>query len=171
MHPSRWPSRRSARRRAATRARRRVPLRLSTHAASAGLVAVLLVLTVFSVGAAVTSARVSADAKDSAAVSAWAEKAERSIRRQESLANALASEPDADLRAEYEDSSAATRTAIEAMATAGGGRGDQVREWLRLHARYDHAVKALIAAAATNPRNAEAFADTYVAPYFETSRT
>jgi uncharacterized membrane protein len=45
---------------------------LSTHAATAGLVAVLLVLTAFSVTAAVANAQASADVEESATVSEWA---------------------------------------------------------------------------------------------------
>ena len=60
MQRSRWLLTPGSPREPVTRVRRGAPVRLSTHAASAGLVAVLLVLTAFSVTAAVTNARASA---------------------------------------------------------------------------------------------------------------
>ena len=50
--------------------------RLSTHAATVGLVLVLAVLTVFSVTASVVNARVAEQAQRSAEVSQWSEQAE-----------------------------------------------------------------------------------------------
>jgi uncharacterized membrane protein len=70
MLRSRWLGDTSAPRPPATGAWRGP--RLSTHAATAGLVAVLLVLTAFSVTAAVANAQASADVEESATVSEWA---------------------------------------------------------------------------------------------------
>ena len=67
MHRNRCPWRTRARRPSATGTWRGP--RSSTHTATAGLVAVLLVLTAFSATAAVTNARAAADVEESAAVS------------------------------------------------------------------------------------------------------
>src|SRR3712207_3413978 len=44
---------------------------------------------------------------------------------------------------------------------------DPVEEWLRLHARYEYAVRMLLATAAGNRGMAEEFEDTYVDPHFD----
>ena len=166
MHRNRWPSRACARRPPATGTWRGP--RLSTHGATAGLVAVLLVLTAFSVTAAVTNARASADVEESAAVSEWSQQAERSLEQQEELVDRLAVTPDAELLAEYEETSAATRRAIEAMGSVGGDdHDDPVGEWLRLHTRYEYAVRMLLATAAGNRGIAEEYEDTHVDPHFD----
>ena len=147
-------------------------MRLSTHAATAGLVAVLLVLTVFSVTAAVTNARAAAAAQQSAAVSTWAEEAKRSLLLQESLVDQLTGDPDAGTRGELDAAGAATRAAIEEMGrVAGTGHADRVDEWLRLHARYEFAVELLLVSAAQSPRTAERFEEVYVDPHFEALQT
>jgi diguanylate cyclase (GGDEF)-like protein len=166
MHRNRRPSRTRVRRLPTTGGGRGP--RLSTHAAAAGLVAVLLVLTVFSVTAAVTNARASADVEGSVAVSEWAQRAERSLEQQEELADRLAVAPDAALHAEYGETSAATRGAIEAMGSVGADdHDDPVEEWRRLHARYEHAVRVLLATAAGDRGVAEEFEDVYVDPHFD----
>ncbi len=166
MHRSRRPGRTRARRPSATGTWRGP--RLSTHTATAGLVAVLLVLTAFSVTAAVTNARALADVEESAAVSEWSQRAERSLELQEELVDRLAVAPDAGLRAEYEETSAATRRAIEAMGSVGADdHDDPVEEWLRLHARYESAVRALLATAAGDRGVAEEFEDAHVDPHFD----
>ncbi|WNV76769.1 EAL domain-containing protein [Geodermatophilus sp. DSM 44513] len=143
-------------------------LRLPAHAATAGLVAVLAVLTVFSVTAAVTNARAASDAEQSALVSEWSEQAERSLVRQVDLVDDLALEPDEELRAEYDEASAATRAAIEEMgAVAGADEEIAVREWLRLHTRYEFAVEQLLSATATSPGIAETYEDVYVDPHHD----
>jgi diguanylate cyclase (GGDEF)-like protein len=153
-----------------TRGRR--SLRLSTHAATAGLVAVLLVLTVFSVTAAVTNARAAAAAQQSAAVSTWAEDAKRSLLLQETLVDQLTGDPDAITRAEFDAAGAATRAAVEEMGDVeGADHTDRVDEWLRLHARYEFAVEQVLASAARSPRTAERFEEVYVDPHFEALET
>jgi diguanylate cyclase (GGDEF)-like protein len=169
MHRSRWPSRTRARHLPPTGAWR-CP-RMSTHAATAGLVAVLLVLTFFSVTAAVTNARASADVEASATVSEWSKTAERSLVQQEELVDRLAVTPDAELRAEYEETSAATRRAIEAMGSVGtGDHADPIDEWLRLHGRYEHAVRTLLAVAGGDRGIAEDFEDAHVDPHYDAVR-
>jgi diguanylate cyclase (GGDEF)-like protein len=156
----------------ATGARGSARLRLSTHAATAGLVVVLAVLTVFSVTAAVTNARASAEAEQSVAVSQWSERAERSLVQQSVLVDRMAIDPDAGLRAQYDAAGAGTRAGIEGMGSvAGADHADPVEEWLRLHARYEFAVEQLLAATAQNPSIAEAFEDAYVDPHFDALET
>ncbi len=168
----RRPPRPSSRRAPATGGRRSARLRLSTHAATAGLVVVLAVLTVFSVTAAVTNARASAEAEQSAEVSHWSQRAERSLVRQSVLVDQLALDPDAELRSRYDEAGAATRAAIEGMGSVvGTGHADPVRDWLRMHARYEFAVEQLLAATAQNPAIAEAFEDAYVDPHFDALET
>ena len=168
----RRPPRPSSRRAPVAGARRSARLRLSTHAATAGLVVVLAVLTVFSVTAAVTNARASADAERSAEVSQWSKRAERSLVRQSVLVDQMAVDPDAGLRAQYDAAGAATRAAIEGMGSVvGADQTDAVRRWLRLHARYEFAVEQLLAATARNSSIAEAFEDTYVDPHFDALET
>jgi diguanylate cyclase (GGDEF)-like protein len=168
MHRSRWlPSLRS-RREPATRVRRGARIRLSTHTASAGLVAVLLVLTVFSVTAAFTNARAAAAAQQSAAVSKWSEEAKRSLLLQEALADQLTVDPDAGTRAEFDAAGLATRAAIGAMGGVGGAdHADPIDEWLRLHTRYEYAVEQLLGSVAQSPQTAEPFEEVYVDPHFE----
>ena len=167
----RRPTRPTLRRAPVSGLRRSPRLRLSSHAATAGLVAVLLVLTAFSVTAAVTNARASADVEASTAVSEWSQTAARSLRTQEELVDRLAVVPDAELRARYEETSAATRRAIEAMGSVGADdHDDPVEEWLRLHARYEYAVGTLLATAAGNRGTAEEFEDVHVDPHFDVLR-
>jgi diguanylate cyclase (GGDEF)-like protein len=172
MHHSRWLLEPSSRPEPATRRPRAATVRLSTSAATAGLVAVLLVLTVFSVTAAVANARASAHVEESATVSEWSKTAERSLTWQEELVDRLAVAPDAELRAEYEETSAVTRRAIEAMGSVGADdhHHDPVEEWLRLHADYEHAVGILLAVAGGDRGTAEEFEDAHVDPHFDVLR-
>ncbi|MGY1682573.1 putative bifunctional diguanylate cyclase/phosphodiesterase [Geodermatophilus sp. SYSU D01176] len=171
MHHSRWLLEPSSLPGPTARPRRAAPLRLSSHAATAGLVAVLLVLTAFSVTAAVANARASAHVEESVAVSEWSQTAERSLRMQEELVDRLAVTPDAELRAHYDQTSAATRRAIEAMGSvAADGHDDPVEEWLRLHARYEYAVGMLLATTVGNRGFAEEFEDVYLDPHFDLLR-
>jgi diguanylate cyclase (GGDEF)-like protein len=141
---------------------------LSTHTAAAGLVAVLLVLTAFSVTAAVTNARASADVEGSAAISEWSTTAERSLALQEELVDRLAVAPDAELSAEYERAGTATRRAIEAMGSVGTDHHDDpVEEWLRMHADYERAVGRLLAVATGDRGRAEDLEDVYVDPHYD----
>jgi diguanylate cyclase (GGDEF)-like protein len=165
MHRSRWPSRTRARRLPPTGAWRGP--RSSTRAATTGLVAVLGVLTAFSVTAAVANARASADVEQSAAVSEWSETAERSLALQEELVDRLAVAPTAGLRAEYEEAGTATRGALEAMGSVGPDHDDPVDEWLRLHADYEQAVGLLLAVASGDRGTAEDFEDAYVDPRYD----
>ncbi|MBB3082772.1 putative bifunctional diguanylate cyclase/phosphodiesterase [Geodermatophilus sabuli] len=146
--------------------------RLSTHAATAGLVAVLLVLTVFSVVAAVANARAAQKAEQSAAVSEWSEEAEQRLLQMEDLADELALAPDDELRAEYEATRAATRHALEELGVVEGtGHEQRVAGWLQRLDSYGAAVDALIAAAAENPAIAEAFEEEFVDPYYDALET
>ncbi|NEK59218.1 EAL domain-containing protein [Geodermatophilus sabuli] len=150
------------------RVRRSARRRLSTHAATAGLVAVLLVLTVFSVFAAILNARATTEAQLSASVTEASEEAERLLLVMEDLGDELAVEPDAELRAEYDEASAATRDALlELGAIPGTGHDALVAGWLGLHEDYGQAVEALIAAASIDPAGAQAFEEAYVDPHFD----
>ena len=172
MQRSRWLLTPGSPREPVTRVRRGAPVRLSTHAASAGMVAVLLVLTAFSVTAAVTNARASAEAQQSAAVSQWSEQAERSLLLQEALVDQLTVEPENWSRTAFDAAGAGTRDAIEEMGTvAGAGHADRTDEWLRLHARYEFAVEQLEVATGQSPRTAERFEEVYVDPHFDALAT
>ncbi|MGY1820762.1 putative bifunctional diguanylate cyclase/phosphodiesterase [Geodermatophilus sp. SYSU D00079] len=151
------------------RARRRPGgRRLSTHAATAGLVAVLLVLTVFSVVAAVANARAAQEAERSAAVSTWSAEAEQSLLQMEDLADELVVEPDDEVRAEYEATRAATRHALEELGSVeGAGHEGLVAGWLQRLDSYARSVDALIAAAAQDPAAAEAFEEEFVDPHYD----
>lgn len=170
MYHSRWLTRTSAGRLLMTRVPRGP--QMSTHAATAGLVAVLLVLTAFSVTAAVTNARASAMAQESAAVSKWAEEAERGLLLQESLADQVSADLDTWPQAEFDAAGAATRAAIEELGTVvGAGHADRTGEWLRLQRRYEYSVEQLAAFAAYSPRDAELYEESYVDPHFEALET
>ncbi|MFW3171432.1 putative bifunctional diguanylate cyclase/phosphodiesterase [Geodermatophilus sp. CPCC 206100] len=148
--------------------RRRRPRRLSTHAATGGLVAVLLVLTVFSVLAAVANARAATRAEQSAAVSEWSDQAERSLLLMEESADQLAVEDDAEVREEYGAASAATRSALQELgAVSGTGHDELVGGWLRLHDSYQQAVEDLIAVAQWDPARAEAYEDEFVDEHYD----
>lgn len=150
------------------RRRRGGCLRLSSSAATGGLVTVLVVLASFSVTAAVTTAWASADVQKSAVVWAWSQEAVRSLRMQEEIVDRLAVEPDAELRAHYDRTSATTRKAIASMGSVEAG--DPVGEWLRLHARYEYAVGMLLASSAGSRGIAEEYEDVYVDPHYDALR-
>ncbi len=172
MYRSRWHHQPEARGRTGTHGPGTAPVRISTHAATAGLVAVLAVLTLFSVTAAVTNARAASVAKESAIVSEWSDQAERALLRQVDLVDELALEPDDELRLEYAEAGAATRAAIQGLrAVARTERDDPVDNWLRLHAQYEFAVEQLLSATASNPRMAESYEDVYVDPYHQALET
>ncbi|MBM7807849.1 diguanylate cyclase (GGDEF)-like protein [Geodermatophilus bullaregiensis] len=153
-----------------TRDERRRALRLPTHTAAVGLVAVLLTLTAFSVAATVTNAHVAAQSQESARVSEASMAAERSLVLQEELFEQMETEPDPDpeLRAAYDAAGAATRVAIEELAGVdGAGHDAEVDEWLRLHESYRSAVDELLVVAAEDPEHAEEFEEAHVDPSFE----
>jgi diguanylate cyclase (GGDEF)-like protein len=148
---------------------RRARARFSAHAASAGLVVVLLVLTAFSVSAAVANARAATEARTSAAVSEWATEAVRSLAVEEDAAEALALAPDdEEARAGYEEARAATRAAIVGTATSGAAGRDVLTGWMALHDRYAEAVTELVAMARRDPTAAEQFEESRVDLYFDT---
>jgi diguanylate cyclase (GGDEF)-like protein len=148
---------------------RRARARFSAHAASAGLVVVLLVLTAFSVSAAVANARAATEARTSAAVSEWATEAVRSLAVEEDAAEALALAPDdEEARAGYEEARAATRAAIVGTATSGAAGRDVLTGWMALHDRYAEAVTELVAMARRDPAAAEQFEESRVDLYFDT---
>ncbi len=146
---------------------RAVPRRLSAHAATAGLVVVLLVLTVFSVVTAVANASAAREAELSALVSAWSDQAEEDLARQEDLADELVLEPGDEVRAEYDAATAATRNALVQMATVSDHDDARLGEWLRLHERYGEAVEGLIAAARVDAAGAEQYEEDVVDPHYD----
>jgi diguanylate cyclase (GGDEF)-like protein len=154
------------------RAGRRARARLSPHAATGGLVVVLLVLTAFSVTAAVASARAATEARTSAAVSAWATEAVQSLAVEEDAAGALAVAPDdGSARAAYEEARAATRAAIVGTATSGAEGRDVLAGWMALHDRYAAAVGELVDMARRDPAAAARFEESRVDLYFDTLET
>jgi diguanylate cyclase (GGDEF)-like protein len=131
-------------------------------------VGVLLVLTVFSVTAAVANAHAAEQAQRSAAVTEWSEEAERSLTRMEEIGDELSAGPDEELRAEFDAASAATHAAlVELGAVPGTGHADLVPSWLQLHRWYEESMDGLFAAAARAPEGAEAYEDAYVDPYYD----
>ncbi|MEX5718852.1 putative bifunctional diguanylate cyclase/phosphodiesterase [Geodermatophilus maliterrae] len=133
-----------------------------------GLVAVLLTLTAFSVAATVTNAHAAAQSQQSARVSEASMEAERSLALQEDLLDQLVTEPDTELRAQYDTAGAATRAAIEELAGVDGTRHDAlVDEWLRLHERCRSAVEELLVVAAEDPERAEEVEEARVDPSFD----
>jgi diguanylate cyclase (GGDEF)-like protein len=143
------------------------PRQLSAHAATGGLVVVLLVLTVFSVTAAVANASAAANAQQSAAVSQWSDQAEEGLAVQEDLGDELTLQPDEELRAEYDAASAATRNALVQMATVAGDGEDRLAGWLTLHDAYGSAVEDLLVAARLDPAGAEQFETDFVDPHYD----
>jgi diguanylate cyclase (GGDEF)-like protein len=139
---------------------------LSAHAATGGLVVVLLVLAVFSVGAAVTNASAARDAELSATVAEWSDQAAESLAIQEDLADELVLEPDEEVRAEYEEAVAATREALVQMGTA-AGELDRLDGWVTLHEQYGTAVEELIVAARQDPAGAEQYEEEFVDPHYD----
>jgi len=117
--------------------RRRPALGISTHAASAGLVAVLVVLTAFSVGAAVVNAAAAAEAELSVDVSEAADVAEESLALQEELVDDLSVGDDAGIREQYLSAVAATRGALREIGTVAHGDDPRRREhWLASQSAY-----------------------------------
>ncbi|TQN44219.1 diguanylate cyclase (GGDEF)-like protein [Blastococcus colisei] len=155
----------SRERRTADSAGRR--LRLSAHTASAGLVAVLLVLTVFSVGAAITNAAAATEAELSVEVSELADAAEQSLAMQEELVDDLVVEDDAGTRAAYQAAAGATREALRGIGTAHGEDLQQLERWLGLQARYEATVAELLDVARTDPTVAEEFEEEHVEVHFD----
>ena len=153
----------------ALRAGRRVRARLSPHAATTGLVVVLLLLTAFSVTAAVANARAATQARTSAAVSEWATVTVQSLSVEEDAADALARAPDdEDARADYERARAATRAAIVGTASSGAAGPGVLIGWTTLHDRYAEGVNELVAMARRDPAAAEEFEESRVDLYFDT---
>ncbi len=153
----------------ALRAGHRVRARLSPHAATGGLVVVLLLLTAFSVTAAVANARAATEARTSAAVSEWAAVTVQSLSVEEDAADALALAPDdEDARAEYEEARAATHAAIVGTASSGAAGPGVLIGWTALHDRYAEGVNELVAMARRDPTAAEQFEESRVDLYFDT---
>jgi diguanylate cyclase len=148
--------------------RRRPALRISTHAASAGLVAVLVVLTAFSVGAAFANAAAATEAELSVDVSESADLAEESLARQEELVDELSVEDEPEKREEYRAAVAATREALREIGTeAHGDDPRRLEHWLASQSAYEAAVVPLLEVARTSPEAAQAFEDEYVDPHFD----
>ena len=148
---------------------RRVRARLSPHAATGGLVVVLLVLTAFSVTAAVANARAATEARTSAAVSEWATRAVEALAAEEDAADTLAVDPDdEDARARYEEARAETRAAMAGTADSGGAGQDVLTGWMVLHDRYAAAVAQLVTMARSDPTAAAQFEESRVDLYFDT---
>jgi diguanylate cyclase len=148
--------------------RRRPAPGTSTHAASAGLVAVLVVLTAFSVGAAVVNAAAATEAELSVDVSEAADVAEASLARQEELVDDLSVGDDAGIREQYLSAVAATRGALREIGTVAHGDDPRRREhWLASQSAYEAAVVQLLVVARTSPDAAQAFEDEYVDPHFD----
>ncbi|MGY1618287.1 putative bifunctional diguanylate cyclase/phosphodiesterase [Geodermatophilus sp. SYSU D00691] len=148
--------------------RPRGPGLLSAHMAAAGLVAVLALLTVFSVGAAVSNASAAAEAETSVDVSEWADQAEESLAAQEELAEQLAVAEDPAVRAEYAAAVAATREALRSIGvTAHGDAPELTAAWMRLQDDYEAAVAELVLVARTTPDAVPQFERQHVDPYYD----
>jgi diguanylate cyclase (GGDEF)-like protein len=146
---------------------RRVRTRLAPHAATGGLVVVLLVLTAFSVTAAVANARAATEARTSVAVSLWATQAVQSLAVEEDAADALAVAPDDEqARAGYEQARVDTRAALSGTAASGTAGRDVPAGWRALHDRYEEAVEELVAVARRDPSAAADFGTSRVDVYF-----
>jgi diguanylate cyclase (GGDEF)-like protein len=150
------------------RLRFRRPRRLSTHAATAGLVAVLLVLTAFSVVAAVRNAAAAAEAELSVAVSEWGDVAQQSLALQEDLVDELALAADDEVQAQFDAAAEATRQALREIGTAAhADDAPRLARWLGLQSEYEAAVEELKAVGRADPAAADAFEDGYVDPFFD----
>ncbi|GAB3349068.1 putative bifunctional diguanylate cyclase/phosphodiesterase [Modestobacter lapidis] len=154
-----------------SRLTRDVSRRLSAHAATGGLVVVLLVLTVFSVVTAVANADAAREVEQSAAVAEWSDQAEEGLDRQEELADELVLDPDQEVRSAYDAATAATRNALVQMGTAAGEHEGRFARSLVLHERYGAAVEDLLAAVWLDPAGAEEYEDTLVDPHHEALET
>jgi diguanylate cyclase (GGDEF)-like protein len=156
-------------RRARTRSSRGA--RLLAHpraipAATAGLVLVLLALTVFAVTAAVTNARAAQHAQESAVVSDWAEQALEGLVDEEDLVDELkvrGPEADPDAPAEYDATRRHVGDALAGLAAAVPvERRDVVDGWRAMHVDYRQAVQVMLAIGPTDPAEAERFEERYI---------
>ena len=141
--------------------------RVSTDAATVGLVLVLVVLTVFSVGTAVINARAAEHATRSAAVSDWSDRGEQALLIMEDHADELATESDTTQETYQAASDELRRALVEMGALEGTGYDALLPGWLELLEGYQRAVEQQVALNAQDRDVLEQFEETHVDPYHD----
>jgi diguanylate cyclase (GGDEF)-like protein len=145
-----------------------MPIRI----AAAGLVVVLLVLTVFSVTVAVTNARAAERAERSAVASeAFGAALESLLMQEAAAAEVVVAQDDEESRGEYAVAESSTRRALDALyRSAESDQFPPIEVLLRLHTGYGRAVQRLFVVAARSPSMGSSFEvpeDALVDSYFD----
>ena len=147
-------------------------MRLSMQVATAGLVTVLMGLSVFSVAVSVTNTRGIERAQRSATESDLYEKASESLLVQEETAEEVVTDTSDESRGEYDLADLQTQQALQALQALASLSSDEDRiaesaSMLATHRLYAAAVQEMFDVAARTPGAAELYEDTYVDKHFD----